>query len=263
MVPMVSGQPTSTMEALVEAIDVRLPQTQCQQCGYPGCRPYAEAIARGEAINRCPPGGKDTIEALAKLLNRSVLQPQDPAAFAKPSRVAVIREEACIGCTKCIQACPVDAILGAARRMHTVIASECTGCELCLAPCPVDCIDLVPLPGPSPDRRRRRQLADHYRRRYLARNARLARERVKREADRRTRLAILAERQNSPGEKDAKRRARAAAVKAAVERKRAQQAARGRPNVSQETLNENLRQAGGKNPPRGRHSGPGRNNGNA
>lgn len=132
-------------DSVVEAIDARLPQTQCGQCGYPGCRPYATAIAAGEAdINRCPPGGESTIQALAELLDRDP-KPLDPerGETGEPT-VAVIDESVCIGCTKCIQACPVDAILGAARQMHTVIESECTGCELCIEPCPVDCIDMVP-----------------------------------------------------------------------------------------------------------------------
>ena len=131
--------------SLVEAIDRLLPQTQCGQCGYPGCRPYATAIAAGTAdINQCPPGGQAGIRALAGLLGREP-KPLNPAnGVEKAAVIALIVEEDCIGCTKCIQACPVDAIIGAPRRMHTVIASLCTGCELCLPPCPVDCIELVP-----------------------------------------------------------------------------------------------------------------------
>jgi electron transport complex protein RnfB len=133
-------------DPLVDKIDALLPQTQCGQCSYPGCRPYAEAIAAGEAdINQCPPGGETTIIALADLLGRDP-KPLNPEHGAeKPKMVAVIDEQTCIGCTLCIQACPVDAILGAAKQMHTVIAAECTGCELCLPPCPVDCIAMVPL----------------------------------------------------------------------------------------------------------------------
>lgn len=123
-----------------------LPQTQCGQCGYPGCRPYAEAIASGERINRCPPGGESTIQALANLLDVEPLPLDEEVGVEKPKSVAVIREAECIGCTKCIQACPVDAILGAAKQMHTVIASECTGCDLCVEPCPVDCIDMIEIP---------------------------------------------------------------------------------------------------------------------
>ncbi len=130
-------------DPIVEQIESLLPQTQCGQCGYPGCRPYAEAIAGGEEINRCPPGGEATIAALADLLGVEA-KPLDAAEEAVPS-VAYIREAECIGCTKCIQACPVDAILGAAKHMHTVIASECTGCDLCVEPCPVDCIEMRPI----------------------------------------------------------------------------------------------------------------------
>lgn len=131
-------------DPLIDKIDALLPQTQCGQCTYPGCRPYATAIAKGEAdINQCPPGGETTIIALADLLGREPKPLNPEHGVEKPKRVAVIREEICIGCTLCIQACPVDAILGAAKQMHTIIASECTGCELCVAPCPVECIDMV------------------------------------------------------------------------------------------------------------------------
>lgn len=127
--------------ALAEEVNALLPQTQCAQCGYPGCRPYAEAIANdGAPINLCPPGGDTTVRNLASLLGRDIL----PLAAPQPDKhaVAVIDESLCIGCTHCRNACPVDAIVGAHQLMHTVIASECTGCELCLAPCPVDCISL-------------------------------------------------------------------------------------------------------------------------
>jgi electron transport complex protein RnfB len=133
-------------DPLVERIDKLLPQTQCGQCGYPGCRPYAEAIAGGDAINKCPPGGQSTINNLADMLG--VAAPSLDAEHGNESaikKVAFIREDECIGCTKCIQACPVDAILGAAKQMHTVIADECTGCDLCVEPCPVDCIDMIPV----------------------------------------------------------------------------------------------------------------------
>ncbi|WP_405222532.1 electron transport complex subunit RsxB [Lentisalinibacter sediminis] len=138
-------------EPLVERIDALLPQTQCAQCGFPGCRPYARAIADGSAeINQCPPGGEQTIHALAELLGREAL-PLDPARGSEPEpRAAVIREAECIGCARCLPACPVDAIVGAPQYLHTVIERECTGCELCLDPCPVDCIDLVPVrPAPG------------------------------------------------------------------------------------------------------------------
>lgn len=129
---------------IVEQINELLPQTQCGQCGFPGCRPYAEAVANGEAINKCPPGGEAGIQALADLLDLEVIPLDEEHGEEKVKAVAFIREDECIGCTKCIQACPVDAILGAAKQMHTVIASECTGCDLCLEPCPVDCIDMIP-----------------------------------------------------------------------------------------------------------------------
>ena len=130
---------------IVEQIDGILPQTQCGQCGYPGCRPYAEAIADGDAINKCPPGGQSTVEALADLLDLEALPLEGGAEEEPVKTVAYIREDECIGCTKCIQACPVDAILGAAKLMHTVIETECTGCDLCVEPCPVDCIDMLPV----------------------------------------------------------------------------------------------------------------------
>lgn len=132
-------------DPLVEQIDEILPQTQCGQCGYPGCRPYAEAIANGDDINKCPPGGEATIKNLADLMGVEP-KPLDEAHGSEDvKKVAFIREDECIGCTKCIQACPVDAIIGAAKHMHTVIEDECTGCDLCVDPCPVDCIDMIPL----------------------------------------------------------------------------------------------------------------------
>ncbi|HEC17817.1 MAG TPA: electron transport complex subunit RsxB [Gammaproteobacteria bacterium] len=134
-------------DPLVDKIDALLPQTQCGQCTYPGCRPYAEAIARGEAdINQCPPGGEATIIALADLLGRDP-KPLNPENGVEEDvkTVVEIDEQLCIGCTLCIQACPVDAILGAPKQMHTVIRDECTGCDLCIPPCPVDCINIVPL----------------------------------------------------------------------------------------------------------------------
>jgi electron transport complex protein RnfB len=181
-----------TEPTLADAIDALLPQTQCTKCGYPGCRPYAEAIARGEAdIDQCPPGGEAGIRRLAALLSRAP-KPLDPAhGREQPRAAALVREEWCIGCTLCIQACPVDAIVGAPKQMHTVLTTACTGCELCLPPCPVDCIEIVPLAElaargsaaaaaeaavPVADR------ADLWRARFTARTARLAREQLEREA---------------------------------------------------------------------------------
>ena len=128
-------------DPVVEKIDAILPQTQCGQCGFPGCRPYATAIATEEAdINRCPPGGETTIAALADLLGREAKPLNPENGTEKKKSYVEIDEEICIGCTKCIQACPVDAIVGAAKHMHTVVKDLCTGCDLCIEPCPVDCI---------------------------------------------------------------------------------------------------------------------------
>jgi len=166
-------------DTLADRVDALLPQTQCRQCGYPGCRPYAESIAAGHAgINQCPPGGEETIRDLASLLGRAIEPLAPEFGVFKPPAAAVIDEARCIGCTLCIQACPVDAIAGAAKLMHTVIAAECTGCELCIPPCPVDCIAMVET-APATARMERAALA---RRRYLARNTRLEREKTQREA---------------------------------------------------------------------------------
>jgi electron transport complex protein RnfB len=161
-----------------EAVDRLLPQTQCTRCGYAGCRPYADAVADGTAdINRCPPGGESTISALAALLGRAAL-PLDPAVGPPtPLQVAFIDESRCIGCARCLPACPVDAIVGAKRMMHTVIAGHCTGCELCLPPCPVDCIVLRPA-GPDTEDvaelgQRARERADAARRRFENHSRRL------------------------------------------------------------------------------------------
>ncbi len=165
---------------LIPAIDALLPQTQCGKCGHEGCLPYAREISQGGAINKCPPGGSHTIAALASLLGRDII-PLDPTHGSETGRlVAFIREAECIGCTKCIQACPVDAILGASKRMHTVIAAECTGCDLCVAPCPVDCIDMLPVPADVLARETdedRRSLSQQWRRRFEARNVRLEKHR--------------------------------------------------------------------------------------
>ena len=135
-------------DPIVEKLDALLPQTQCGQCGYPGCRPYAEAIANGDVINKCVPGGEPTIKRIAELMGVEV--PVDGPVEPPVKKVAFIHEDLCIGCTKCIQACPVDAIVGAAKMMHTVIKSECTGCDLCVDPCPTDCIEMIEVPT-TPD----------------------------------------------------------------------------------------------------------------
>ncbi|WP_263138758.1 electron transport complex subunit RsxB [Pseudomonas sp. RIT-PI-AD] len=179
----------------IQAIDALLPQTQCGKCGHPGCKPYAVGIAHGEALNKCPPGGEATIQALASLLGRPPLPLESPDG-PTPAQIAFIREAECIGCTKCIQACPVDAIVGAARLMHTVITAECTGCELCVAPCPVDCIDLLPLP--TEQAQRQRQQADLFRERYERRQARLQREEQRRRAERLRRTAPVATAADAP-----------------------------------------------------------------
>lgn len=175
----------ATAQDLADRIDALLPQTQCRRCGYDGCRPYAEALARGEtALNRCPPGGSHVIGRLARLLSLPPL-PLDAAcgSHAAPT-VAWVDEPACIGCARCLDVCPTDAIVGARKRMHAVIAADCSGCELCLPACPVDCIHMVPspglpaapLPGPAIDGR-----APHFRRLYEARRARIAREQAARQ----------------------------------------------------------------------------------
>src|SRR4029453_2493365 len=136
---------SATLE-FVRSIDALLPQTQCRRCGYDGCQPYAEAIAAGDAINRCPPGGDAVIAALSLLTSRPAVPLDRTHGVHMPFAIARIDEAWCIGCTLCIDACPVDSIVGAAKRMHTVLPALCTGCELCLAPCPVDCIDMTPAP---------------------------------------------------------------------------------------------------------------------
>jgi len=211
--------------SLIQLIDALLPQTQCGKCGHPGCKPYAQGIVDGEPINKCPPGGDETITALAELLKVPVLE-LDISRGSAPPQVAYIREAECIGCTKCIQACPIDAIVGAAKLMHTVLIDECTGCDLCVAPCPVDCIEMHPLPlGTLPvvgglassveEQRARTAKRDHARQRFERRNARLQREEEQKQAEREARARRAA--QPAVATLDP--------VQAALERVRAQKAA--------------------------------------
>ena len=192
---------------LAARIDALLPQTQCGKCGYPGCQPYAEAIARGEAdINQCPPGGAAGIARLAKLLGREIKPLAASHGVEQPRAVALIEENLCIGCTLCIQACPVDAIVGAPKQMHTVIPSLCTGCELCVLPCPVDCIRMVPAGDNAYE-------PNDARERFRQRNRRLERER-------REKAARLAAKTAAAGQaaEDPKK----ALIAAAIERARRQ-----------------------------------------
>ena len=180
-------------DILIERIDSILPQTQCRQCGFLGCMPYAEAIAASSAsINQCPPGGEAGIQQLADLLGINPIPLNAENGVTKPKAVALIDEQDCIGCTLCIDVCPVDAIVGAAKQMHTVIKAECTGCELCLTPCPVDCIRMTPLTklvaalesshsilienGSLNENEVKKRAADHARERYQFRLLRLDRE---------------------------------------------------------------------------------------
>ncbi|MFC6309383.1 electron transport complex subunit RsxB [Paraburkholderia dipogonis] len=169
---------------LADRIEGLLPQTQCTKCGYPACRPYAEAVASGEAnYNQCPPGGAEGVARLAALLGKPVIPLNSANGIERPRPLAVIDEQVCIGCTLCMQACPVDAIVGAPKQMHTVIVELCTGCDLCVPPCPVDCIALPPVTGEATgwDAWSEAQ-ADAARARHDRREARLAREREAAEA---------------------------------------------------------------------------------
>lgn len=205
----------------IDQIDAVLPQTQCQKCGFPGCRPYAEAIHDGKAdINQCPPGGRETITALARLLGLPEKPLNPEHGTETPPQVAFIDESVCIGCVKCIQACPVDAIVGAAKQMHTVIAAECTGCELCLPPCPVDCISLLPAASTHINNTGDLQTrAEYFRKRYLRRQARLAAETVTNRKKNKSRAGQSAATDN--------REAKLRYIQAAVARSRARR--KGRP----------------------------------
>ena len=203
--------------ALVDRIDAVLPQTQCRRCGYDGCAPYARAVAAGEApINQCPPGGEATVAALSRLLGVPALPLDKQRGTYQGFSIARIDERACIGCTLCIQACPVDAIVGAAKFMHTVMADRCTGCELCLPPCPVDCIAMSPAGRAwTPDD------AKLAREHFAAHSARLKPG---------ARQAIALDREHpAPAAPDAARERRLAAVAAALQRARARRSAKLKP----------------------------------
>ncbi|MGJ7914952.1 electron transport complex subunit RsxB [Massilia sp. LXY-6] len=213
-------------KSLADQIEDLLPQTQCTKCGYAACRPYAEAIASGEAdINRCPPGGLAGVERLSRVTGRPVI-PINPAnGLERPRPVAFIDENLCIGCTLCIQACPVDAILGAPKQMHTILPSLCTGCDLCVAPCPVDCISMIPVTG---DRTGwdawSQEQADAARARHDFRTERLQREKDENDARLAAKAlekmrALTAEETNTAEELAEKERKRAI-IAAAIERAR-------------------------------------------
>ena len=209
---------------LAMRIDAVLPQIQCGQCGFDACRPYAQAVAHGEAINRCPPGGDRVVRKLARLTRRPVVPLDTTRGEHKPPQLAVIDEASCIGCTLCIQACPVDAIVGAPKLMHTVLADACTGCELCLPPCPVDCIDLVPAGRRAPAwlPLAGRVRANAQRMRFEQRQDRLARERQ----EHTERMTVKAtQRRALPSDSEHAERKRAI-VEQAVARARAKLAAR-------------------------------------
>ena len=216
---------TAVPRSLADQIEDLLPQTQCTKCGYPACRPYAEAIADGLAdINQCPPGGSEGVARLAKLLDRSVI-PINPINGVERRRpVAVIDEAICIGCTLCIQACPVDAIIGAAKLMHTVVAELCTGCDLCVAPCPVDCIAMVPVTDATGWQAWSQPQADAARQRHDLHGVRLQRERQENDARLAAKAAaklreVEAEPALSASEK-AERERKKAIIQAAIERAR-------------------------------------------
>jgi len=179
------------LKTLADQIEDRLPQTQCTKCGYPACRPYAEAIAAGEAnYNQCPPGGQEGVVRLASLLGKPVIPLNPDNGVERPRPLAIIDENLCIGCTLCLQVCPVDAIIGAAKQMHTIIPELCTGCDLCVPPCPVDCIAMVPVTGEKAGWDAwSQQEADAARERHDWRLARLARERNAAEARKAARMA--------------------------------------------------------------------------
>jgi electron transport complex protein RnfB len=218
--------PATASAGLADRIDALLPQTQCTKCAFAGCRPYAEAIASGAvAINQCPPGGAAGIVKLATLLGRTPLPLNPINGVERPLTVAVIDEALCIGCTLCIQACPVDAIVGAAQRMHTVLPDNCTGCDLCVAPCPMDCITMVPV---EPARAWTQADADAARARLYARRERLAAEQAERALQLEARaVAKLDELESRDDLTRSEIEQKKATVQAAIERARARRAGAG------------------------------------
>ncbi len=229
----------ATAPSLADQIEDLLPQTQCTKCGYAGCRPYAQAIADGEAdINQCPPGGAEGVARLANLLGRPVIPINPVNGLERARPVAFIDEALCIGCTLCIQACPVDAILGAAKQMHTILPSLCTGCDLCVAPCPVDCIAMLPVTGARTGWDAWSQAdADAARVRHDQRARRLERERSENDARLAAKAvekmrAVTAEPANSAAEVAEKERKRAI-IAAAMERARLKAEAANKPGEEQ------------------------------
>ncbi len=222
---------SDSSKTIADRIEDLLPQTQCTKCGYPACRPYAEAIAAGSAsYNQCPPGGAEGVARIAALLGKPVIPINPVHGLERERPVAVIDESACIGCTLCIQACPVDAIVGAAKQMHTVIASLCTGCDLCVPPCPVDCIDMqAATPGRTGWAAWSQADADAARARHDARTSRLQREKQENDARLAAKaLTKLAEVDASNAQTDAERaekERKRAIIQAAIERSRRQKEA--------------------------------------
>lgn len=215
-----------TDKSLADQLEDLLPQTQCTKCGYPACRPYAEAMADGSAnYNQCPPGGIEGVARLAQVLGKKVIPINPVNGVERPRPVAFIDEEICIGCTLCIQACPVDAIVGAAKQMHTIVADLCTGCDLCVAPCPVDCIAMIEItPGRTGWEAWSQAEADAARERHDFRSARLQREKAENDARLAAKAAsklkeVQAETPTSEAEQAEKERKKAI-IQAAIERAR-------------------------------------------
>ena len=219
--------PQSAMQALADRIEDALPQTQCTKCGYAACRPYAEAIAAGAAeINQCPPGGAEGVARLAALSGRPIIPINPVNGVERPRPVALIDEAICIGCTLCIQACPVDAIVGAAKQMHTVLPDLCTGCDLCVAPCPVDCIAMIAVTVETGWQAWTSQQADAARDRHDFRTARLQRERLENDVRLAAKAAAKLQELNADGaasaSAQAERERKKAIITAALECARAQ-----------------------------------------